>query len=232
MHHTVATLLAIPALRVAVESTLDAGVFYQDAFDKACRPAWDAATPAHETRLPDVVLAVEESWLASKPRVDEIRKALKAGPRGAWALVRKPLADGREYFNTLIHDGMGEIHERADGWNAPPTFEEVSNRMVGMEVYQARKAVERERAIAGAVARLSTLGLAVGTKLRDVAIDGTVYSTGLVEEVFADTGTVRMFLTKRGSRHRFRSTVSATFLRFRTPDSSPTNGPVQHLGFA
>ncbi len=232
MPHTITTLLSIPALRAAVETALDVGVFYQDAFDKACRPAWDAAAPATESRLPDVVLSAEETWLAARPRVDARRAALLSAPRGAWALVRKPLAGGREYFNALIHDGMGEIHERADGWSAPPTFAEVANRMIGMEVYRARHDVERERAIARAVTRLSTLNLAEGSTLRDVEIDGTVYSTGIVEEVFPDTGAVRLFLTKRGSRNRFRSTVSATYLRFRSPAAPRSDSPVQHLELA
>lgn len=34
-----------PALRLAVSAAMDAGVFYQDDFNRACREAWDQALP-------------------------------------------------------------------------------------------------------------------------------------------------------------------------------------------
>ena len=218
MHHEASHLLAIPTLRAAIEAALDGKVFYQDAFEAACRPAWESAYPAVERRLPDLHVNLHENRANGLECLAALRVALKAGRRGSWALVCRHHADGRKFCEAWIFDGAETIHERGDGWRDTPTFDGIADRMVGMEIFVARKAVERERATAAAAVRLAELRLSPGTRLRDVEINQTTYSTGIVEDVYPATGTVRLHLTKRGSRHRFSATISATGLRFRTPE--------------
>ncbi|MEY2161421.1 hypothetical protein [Rhodanobacter sp. FW106-PBR-LB-2-11] len=221
MHHEASHLLAIPALRAAIEAALDGKVFYQDAFEAACRPAWDSAYPALERRLPDLHVNLHENRADGLACLDALRVTLKAGRRGTWALVYRHHADGRKSCEAWIFDGAAGVHERGDGWCDTPTFDGITDRMVGMEIFVARKAVERERATAAAAARLAELRLSPGTRLRDVEINQTIYSTGIVEEVYPATGTVRLHLTKRGSRHRYRATICANGLRFRAPEAAP-----------
>jgi len=233
MHHEARHLLAIHALRAAVEAALDGKVFYQDMFDDACRFAWDSGYPVLEDRLDDLHVHAHKDWVDAQQCLQTLRVALKAGRRGTWALVYRHHADGRKFCEAWIFDGAGEIHERGDGWRGTPTFADITDRMVAMEIFVARKAVETERATAAATARLAELRLSPGTRLRDVEINQTVYSTGIVEAVHPAAGTVRIYMTKRGSRHRFSATISATNLRFRAPDApDSTRGDATLFGAA
>ncbi|MGH8159258.1 MAG: hypothetical protein ACREPQ_14150 [Rhodanobacter sp.] len=202
----------VPALRAIVEATLDAKIFYEDEFKRACRPTWDTANPAIENRLPDVVQDEAMSPLAQREEVQRIKALLAEGGRGAWAVVRRRAAAGNERYLSLIHDGRGEVHGRSDGWGGVPTFEAVVDRLVAEEIYHLRHVVEDERRRAAAVQQLATLNLAVGTRLKDVRVGGTVYSTAAVEVLHPLSGSVTLQLTKRGSRKRYRATVSATTL--------------------
>lgn len=209
-----ASPLELAALRAAVERALDANVHYEDEFKAACRPTWETVHPVVEHRLPDVVQNESSDYRFRREQGRAVKAQVAAGPRGTWAIVRTVRHDGTEWFNTLMHDGAGEVHARSDGWATEPTFAAVVDRMVGMEIYRARKAVEDERARAQAVARVASLGLSVGAILRDVKLSGQKYSSAVVEQITPATGAVGLALTKRGSNRRYRSTALATSLQF------------------
>ncbi|KZC32638.1 MULTISPECIES: hypothetical protein [unclassified Rhodanobacter] len=216
-----AALLTIPALRAIVEQTLDAKVFYQDEFERSCRPTWDIAIPARELRLPDLIQAAGIALDVQKEQVSQLKEALAAGGRGAWAIVRRAKPNGGEWYLTLICDGFGEVHGRSDGWTDVPTFAAVVDRMVGMEVYRFRHVVETERTRAACAAALASLQLKVGTRLHNVRVAGTTYSSALVQSIHDESGSVTLHLTKRGSAKRYEATVPATRL---------TGEPSQHRG--
>lgn len=209
---TATPYLANPALRAIVDRTLDAKVFYQDEFKRACRPTWDAAIPVAEQRLPDLVQAAGIELDVRKEEVRQLKEALAAGGRGAWAIVRRGKPEGGEWYLTLIHDGFGEVHGRSDGWLDVPTFEAVVDRMVGGEIYHFRHVVETERFHAAAVAALASLQLTVGTRLRDVRVGSTTYSSAVVKAIHPASGSVTLHLTKRGSAKRYEATIPATRL--------------------
>ncbi|KZC39845.1 hypothetical protein RHOFW510R12_00965 [Rhodanobacter sp. FW510-R12] len=207
-----ASVLTMPALRVAVEQALDAKVFYQEDFKQACRAGWDAAVPVTEARLADVMQDADTPFDARRENERAARETLLAGPRGAWVVVRTAFGHGREGYLALIHDGFGTVHARSDGWAAFPTFDAVVDRMIGSEVYDLRRMIEAERERAACVAAVAFLQLRVGTRLRQVALGGITYSTAVVAEIHEASGRVTLVLTKRGSSKRYRGIVPATVL--------------------
>lgn len=220
MHNS--PLLTIPALRAIVEQTLDAKVFYQDEFARSCRPTWDAALPVTEHRFPDLMQADGIAFDVRKEQVSRLKETLAQAGRGAWALVRRAKPEGGEWYLTLIHDGFGEVHGRTDGWADVPTFAAVVDRMVGMEIYNLRHAVEADRARAASAAAIASMRLQVGMRLRNVRVGGTLYSTAIVQSVHVQSGAVSLNLTKRGSPKRYAATIPASRL---AGESSPPRGP-------
>lgn len=209
---TVTASHAAPALRVIVNQTLDAGVFYQDEFKEACRGGWDATLPVTECRLPDLVEDGEATFQVRQEDVRLAREALKAGPRGTWMVVRRPHPNGAVGYLALIHDGAGTVHGRSDGWAAEPTFAAVADRMIGSEVYDMRRLVEADRQRAACVAALDRMQIEVGTRLKQVTVGGKTYSTAVVTGIDPSVGYVSLRLTKRGSAKRYACSIPATRL--------------------
>jgi len=214
-------LLAIPALRAAVSAALDAGVHYQSAFQEFCRPAWDVSYPAVEHRLPDVVITPSMEFATKRALTDAAKEAVLTGARGTWVCcVKQHDVGGTHYYETFMHDGAGTVHARNDGYSAKPSYEEVLTRLVGMEIYTARHAVETERQRAQASVRASHLGLRLGMTLRNVTVGHDRYSNVVIEEFSPESGDLCLLCTKRGSRNRWRRHTSALNITIEGPGQS------------
>lgn len=212
-------LLAIPALRAAVATALSAGVFYQDDLKAACQPVWDAAYPAPENRLPDVVLPANDDFLKWRARREEASREVASGPRGTWRVISKRLASGETRFETLIADGTGKVHERGVG-DSTPSFNQAVAGMIAMEVYDLRESVDRDRQREAAVAHGQALGLRAGITLRNVTVSHVRYSTVVVQAYDPMTGTATLYGTRHGARNRFRMVTSALNVRWDVLDAS------------
>lgn len=127
---------------------------------------------------------------------------------------------GTHYYETFMHDGAGTVHNRCDGYSTKPTYEEVRTRMVGMEIYIARKAFETERQRAQASVRASQLGLRLGMTLKHVTVGHDRYSNVVIEEFSPESGDLCLLCTKRGSRNRRRRHTSALNITIETPGQS------------
>ena len=217
-------LLAVPALRATVEAALDAGVFYQSAFQEFCRPNWDVSYPAVEHRLPDVLITPAMAFATKRALTDAAKEAVLTGARGTWVCcVKQHEVGGKHYYETFMHDGAGTVHARNDGYGAKPTYEEVLTRMVGMEIYTARHAVEKERQDARAAGRASQMGLHLGMTLRNVTVGHDRYSNVVIEEFHPESGSLRLLCTKRGSRNRWVCHTTALNLTIeKAGESSPS----------
>jgi len=215
-------ILAIHALRAAVCAALDAGVFYQEDFNAACRGTWDLAHPAIENRLPDLVQVLGEDHFTWRARRQAASQEVAAGPRGTWIMVRKHWDTNRVSYAAVIADGTGDTHERSDGWDQAPTYDGILNRMISMEVYRARKDVEQERSWQAAAERVRALGLQQGMTLRNVEVSYQKYSTAVIEEINQDIGAVTLIGTKRGSSNRYRIVTSALSLEIADRSSTAT----------
>lgn len=207
------TLLARPPLRAAVEAALNAGVFYEDAFKIACRPAWDAETPALDNHWADVTIQPGTGYEDRRAAYKRLKGELAAAPRGTWAVIIEPWAHSQASgvrFEAVMSDGYGDVATRSDGWSKMPTFAEMLDRMVGSEIYTARKAVEEERRTAAARARMATLHIAAGVTLRNLVVSGRHrFSTAIVTSANPATGSVELHATRRGSKHRYKVSTSA-----------------------
>ena len=223
MHATSATLLAFAPLRLAVENALDEGVFYETDFRKACRHAWDEATPASNQRLPSISISSDEDFAARRATRDGAVARVAASPRGTWmVLIKQRPAPERPgtTFESLMSDGHGNANARSDGWQSEPTYEAVLDRMVGYEIYTARNAVEAERRAAAGAARLVELGIHQGIQLRNVTVNGCErFSTAIVKEVYPDNGGLVLYATRRGSSKRYEVTTNALAIKIDPPAS-------------
>ena len=221
MHANASVLLAIPALRRAVESALDAGVFYQDAFESACRQQWDAVTPAVEVRLPNIHVDPKLDFETRRVQRANVVKQLESAPRGTWAVLIKPWSHSGNSgitYEALMSNGHGTVDARSDGWASEPTYEAMRDRMIGMEVYTARHAVAQERRNAAGAARLRALHIHPSITLRNVTVDGCHhFSTVVVTKVYEATGGLELYATRRGSRKRFNVHTNVLNLRLETP---------------
>lgn len=226
MHASPATLLAFAPLRLAVEHALDEGVFYETDFSKACRHAWDEATPAINQRLPSISMSSDDDFVARRATRDDAVARVAASPRGTWmVLIMQRSAPERPgtTFESLMSDGHGNADARSDGWQSEPPYEAVLDRLVGYEIYAARKAVEAERRTTAGAARLVELGIHQGLQLRNVTVTGWHrFSTAIVKEAYPDHGGLVLYATRRGSSKWYEVTTNALDLEIERSSSTRT----------
>jgi hypothetical protein len=204
------------AVTRACEAALDDRVFYQDAFEAYVRERTDHLDPAHEHFLGD---HPRPSGLSAQRAFEE---TLAAQPRGTWALTHLTLSDPpRTFWRALISSGPDGLQPSYDSYDAPPSYADVYGRMVGYEIYLARKAVEASRAVAADQRAIREHQIYAGATYRDLTFGHTTYSTAVVEAIHLDTGIVRLQLTRRGTRKRWNADVRATSLARATDASTP-----------
>lgn len=197
------------ALNIA-GAALDAGIFYQDAFESHCSPAWAQAFPVQPkciTESADGRLYVDEvdaDFQTRKAQFEALKERLRAEPRGAWAMVRRPWKHepDRASWSVALSVGHGEVVcPDLSGIPGQPTPEEFIKRAVGYEIYCVRRCEEVRRA------RLTSLGLIrerawmPGTVLRDIKLGGKGYSTAKIVKV--EGAMVSLYMTRRGSGARW-----------------------------
>lgn len=161
-----------------------------------------------------------------------IEEQIQESPRGTWVTVRKSYEhDGEEkvFYNGLFSDGMGNvaIGSRRDSHAAPPTFDEIYSRVLGYEIYEARKRVEDADRLKANVDAVETGRVAVGLVFKDVQVNNQRFSKAEVLAVDAEKGTARIRLTKQGSRRRWEADVPAAGLSPAPKDEPavPAAGP-------
>lgn len=166
------------ALLSATSDALDAGVFYQDAFETFVLDRIGRADPAHDQFL----------GVFDEPSEFQQRSALRSvvqsqvvqAPRGSWAVISR---DGRDpgvcIYLPVMSDGSNapatggsfDVYEEMPGYSA------IHRRMAGYEVYLARKQIEAERSRAHNLALIVERGFRVGTTYRNLTIGRETYST-------------------------------------------------------
>ncbi|MEY2161440.1 hypothetical protein [Rhodanobacter sp. FW106-PBR-LB-2-11] len=209
-------LIAMPGLRAAVEAALDAGIRNTDAFEGACRPAWELTLPVREVRHPNLVVPGKEDWDGLWQACKAEKPKLQAGGRGDWMVIEHRGPHGR-VFCALMHDGHGRVRNESNGWLKEATFNAMASRMISLEIWEIRRVVETERKTAAALAKLAEMRLEVGMKLRAVQFNCYTWSSGIVTSVDPETGDIGLALTRRGSARRSEFAVSAADLSFAGP---------------
>ena len=123
--------------------------------------------------------------------------------------VAEALAAGLFYTKDVdqkVTDILGEYFDYPDD----PEINSVEGGLRGMEIYYARKAVEHHRSLAKD--KQVCMQLQHGQRLKDFRYAATTYSSAVVEEIDQDSGRVKLFLTKRGSRNRWTLEIGAARL--------------------
>lgn len=215
------------ALLSATSDALDAGVFYQDAFETFVLDRIGRADPAHDQFL----------GVFDEPSRFQQRSALRSvvqsqvvqAPRGSWAVISHDGRDpGARIYLPVMSDGSNapatggsfDVYEEMPGYSA------IHRRMAGYEVYLARKQVEAERSRAHNLPLIVEGGFRVGTTYRLSTIGRETYSTVTITAlhpvpserltiVGADDrgdGWLSLGMIKRGSRYRFRVDLAAAML--------------------
>lgn len=214
--------LTVPPLRALISNTIDAGIFYEDAFQAACKGDWQRHSPAPENRLPDVVVPLDADLGSRWAERKVAAAAVARSPRGTWCCFVVAMPGGSTMTETFLSDGHGGFDCRAHGPREIPSFSFLLDEMTSMEIYSARKAIERERRDEAALARVRDLRLQVGRVLKNVTVNGTRFSTAVVERL--ELGMVTALATRRGSKHRWQFTTSA--LNLVIADPVPTDPPL------
>lgn len=228
-------LADFPANMVAgCEAAIDADVFYQDDFRDFvvkhmggydCEPVfvemveYDVNAPDYHERLREVGKALSER--------------IKALPRGHYAVIRRFgfKSDNGSSYSAIMSEGMGHLATGGshDGYPAPPPGEKVRERMVGYEIYECRHLVQAKRVLEADVATLIQHGFQAGQEFKDYRHPGETkrYSKAVIEAVYAETGRLKLLLTRRGSPKRWNAECGAKWfaeqagVRDREPEKRP-----------
>ncbi len=225
------------ALRAACAAALDAGVFYDTDLDAFVVPRIARSDPAR-----DLFLGVFEEpaeFVARSAWNEDLDARIAASARGTWLLRRRSTHLGdRDWFVPLMSDGSGARHWNADSYDIPPDYMAVYRRMAGYEIYLMRREIEAERSRARNIALIAARGFQPGSTFRNLRIGGDRYSTVTITAlhpppepnvtiVGADDrgeGWLTLALTKRGSRHRYRTNIAAGTLASAIDEAATARG--------
>lgn len=197
------------------EAALDAGVFYQDAFcdfvvrhmgGYGCEAVLVETVTEPDRGSPDY-------FELKRATMGGLSQRIAASPRGHYALVKYTGSDGTDRYTVKVSDGSGKLAVGGsyDGYDTPPTSEKVLNRMVGYEIYKCRHAVEEKRRIEADIASLEKHGFKVGMEFKDYKHPGETkrFSKAVVEAIYPENGTIKLFLVRRGTSKRWNVTTGA-----------------------
>lgn len=202
-------------LEQGAREALDAGVFYDVDFDAFVRGRYGEHDPAVENHLG--IRAVPLGLPLERETMLRIEQEIMDAPRGTWVTLRKSYErDGEEkvFYNGLYSDGMGNVAtgSKRDHFEEPPTYEAVYARVLGYEIYEARKRVEAGDRLMANVEAVQSGRVAVGTVFKDVHVNNQRFSKAEVLSVDGEGGTAQVRLTKQGSRRRWETNVPAAGL--------------------
>lgn len=209
------TLKDFPANMIAgCEAALDAEVFYQDEFaDFVVKAMGGYGCEAVLVETVSIDLNWDDYMARKRAIVGPLTKEVAAAPRGHYGLIHYISAEGDNRYSLIASDGSGEtaVGGRYDGYDTPPDGEKVLSRMVGYEIYECRSLVENERRRDANIEALRKHGFAPGMEFKNYKHPGEVkpYSKAVVQAVYADSGTLKLQLTRRGSAKRWEGTVGA-----------------------
>lgn len=145
----------------------------------------------------------------------EASDLIKNSPRGHYLLYRyQSQSDGKDRFKVIISNGYGELGVGGsyDSYDAMPAPEKVVARMLGYEIYKCRHYLEAQRERAADIAALKHFGFQPGYTCKDIRIGSDKFATAKVTATHPESGTVELFLTKRGSPKRWVHTLGAAHL--------------------
>lgn len=220
-----------PSMIAGCEAALDAGVFYQDAFeDFVVKQMGGFNCEAHLA----MNLLIDHRDISRTARqqsnlVMELEQRVAAMPRGHYAIIKTINPPDTVFFRFMVSDGSGKISTggKFDSYDIEPGPEKVLRKMFGYEIYLCRKLVEQRRAKACDISAMISLNIHVGMKIKGYRASGEVkpFSSASVIEVHPETGMLKLLLIRRGTSKRWIETVGATRLKeylteVETPESS------------
>ncbi|MHB0927729.1 MAG: hypothetical protein ACYC3W_02240 [Candidatus Nanopelagicales bacterium] len=210
-----------PSMIAGCEAALDAGVFYQDAFENFViehMGGFDCEAKLATTLRIDL-RSSEESARSVFEMTQPLEAEIAAMPRGHYAIIQTLHKHGSSFFKFVVADGSGKLSTggRYDTYDAEPSAEHVLRKMLGYEIYLCRKLVEQRRETVRDIAAMTSLDIHVGMKIKikDYRAPGEVkpFSSATVIEVHPETGTFKLMLMRRGTSKRWTHTVGAARLK-------------------
>lgn len=219
------------------EAALDAGIFYQDPFEDFVTKHMGGLDSA-----PVLVDTVEidmdwEDYLArQKAILKPLAEKVATSPRGHYAIVCRIGRDRVCRYGTMVSDGRTEDGRptlatggKYNSYDTMPTGEDVVQRMMGYEIYECRDAVEKKRLMESDIAAFEAHGFRVGMEFKSYRHPSEIkpYSKAIIQEVFPETGRMKLYLVKRGSPKRWETYVGAAGFSVRVglQQEAPSNRP-------
>ncbi|MPR06317.1 hypothetical protein [Microvirga tunisiensis] len=195
-----------------VGQALDLNIHYDTDMDAYVIPRIAQFEEARD--LPLGTFTKPSEWKEQRAFNQDLARRVASGPRGTWAIVVTNCHDGRIFYSTLISDGTGEISTGGshDSYDTPPDYPKIYERMIGYEIYLARRVVEAQRQLARDQTAIRDHRLQAGMTFKDLMVDHKKFSTAAIQQVDPNTGRVKLFMTKRGSAQRYQGEVSASSL--------------------
>lgn len=193
-----------------VAAALDERLFYNVEFNAFCDGPWRALHPSTDHCISGTA---EQPWDDRAPlgqlywdQVDMLKRTLSLLPRGAYALLRYAYGrrdDQRETWTVFVHDGEGNVTTPVlSHLNRRPTFAEIEERMILMELFDCRQAEEQRRREVRSRQVIGERGWRVGKKVTLLSIEGKRYASGTISSI-SEGGMVSMTLAKRGTTQRW-----------------------------
>ncbi|OLP04480.1 hypothetical protein [Rhodoferax antarcticus] len=204
------------AMVLACEAAIAAKLFYEDEFKAFVfkhMGGFGCESVLIVTLTLDEQVAAKDLWQSNRVLSKQLAAKVVASPRGHYALVRMILEGGRVSTKAYVSDGCGEglaTGGSFDSHDSDPLGQKVLERMIGYEIYQCRKAVEARNFQALCVDAIDRFKLAVGFVHKGAFSCGSgIFSTVVISEVFSESGSVKLHMTKRGSAKRYELTLGA-----------------------
>lgn len=205
------------AMMAATNAALDQGVFYQDHFAEFCIAHMGGyGCEANLVATVEIDRTIPDSWAEHRDTINALEEQIATMPRGSYVVLRKTsMRDDSLHitYSTIVSDGSGELSVggKYDIYDQPPPPEKVLERMLGQEIYCCRDYVQNERRMADDRLALDESKLSAGLSFKNYRPAGEIkpYSKTTIESVNAETGTVTLFMSRRGTTDRWRVTVGA-----------------------
>ncbi len=189
-----------------VEAALDAGRRYDADVVAHILLGGGLGDDARDLGTPPVDLSgLGHAEATSQERA--LRARVSAGPRGTWAAFRT-----HGSWHAVMSDGSGKPSPVSSvREDAPPDYASAYSRMVGYEVYMARRRVEASRQVATDLRAIREHGIRVGERHPGFRVEGHTFSSFKVSEIDGRTGRISVIGTKRGSAKGYAVTLGASY---------------------
>jgi hypothetical protein len=200
----------------ACHAALDAGIFYNNEFSNfVLRQLGGYGCEAVLMEIAELDAAAENYAAMQRAQHARLEAAVSVAPRGHYAVIRMARANGCHMYTAIASDGYGNgiaTGGAYDVYDSMPPGAKILERMIGYEIYLCRKAVEQERARQVGREALAKYGFHIGMTFKDIIVSGQKYTSGAVSEIHPESGSVTLYLVRRGSRNRWKVTLFAQSL--------------------